>query len=76
VAVRPEMGAYLESGRRIAAECAVTGSGSAIVLVGADEGGMKEFVSRQAGALAIPCRTLGRAAYRRRVEGVDPPLRA
>jgi len=76
VAVRPEMAGYLESGRRIATECAVTGSGSAIVLVGADGGGVKELVSRHAGARAIPCRTLGRASYRRRVEGVDRPPRA
>ncbi len=76
VAVRPEMGGYLESGRRIAAECAVTGSGSAIVLVDADEGGVNELLSRHAGVRAIPCRTLGREAYRRRVEGVDRPSRA
>jgi 4-diphosphocytidyl-2-C-methyl-D-erythritol kinase len=76
VAVRPEMGEYLEGGCRIAAECAVTGSGSAIVLVGADEGGVSALVSGHPGARAICCRTLGRDAYRRRVEGVDRPSRA
>ncbi|MGE5277031.1 MAG: 4-(cytidine 5'-diphospho)-2-C-methyl-D-erythritol kinase [Acidobacteriota bacterium] len=76
VAVRPEMGAFLESGRRIAAECAVTGSGSAIVLAGANAGGVKELVSRHTGSRAVSCRTLGRVAYRRLVEGVDRPPRA
>lgn len=76
VAVRPEMDAYLESGRRVAAECSVTGSGSAVVLVGANAAGVKELVSRHAGARAVSCRTLGRAAYRRLVGGVDPPPRA
>lgn len=76
VAVRSEMGAYLESGRRIARECALTGAGSALVLVGAEKEEVEDLVLRHAGSRAIPSRTVARAEYRRRVDGVEPQPRA
>jgi len=66
VAVRPEMNAYLEEGRRAADECGVTGSGSAIVLVGASRESVGGILSRHPGARALTARTVGRAEYRRR----------
>ncbi len=66
VAVRPEMRGYLEEGRKVAAECGVTGSGSAVVLVGASPEAVAEIVSRHAGTRALTARTVGRAEYRRR----------
>ncbi len=76
VAVRPEMAAYLESGRRLAAECAVTGSGSAIVLAGAGSGVREELSIRHPEARVLACRTIGREEYRRRVTGADSSARA
>lgn len=66
VAVRPEMRDYLEEGRTIAAECGVTGSGSAIVLAGAPSEAVAEIVSRHPGMRALTARTVGREEYRRR----------
>ncbi len=65
-AVRPEMRAYLEAGRAAATECGVTGSGSAILLVGAPPEAVAEIVSRHPGTRALTARTVGRAEYRRR----------
>jgi 4-diphosphocytidyl-2-C-methyl-D-erythritol kinase len=71
VAVRPEMGDYLASGRRIAGECAVTGSGSAIVLVGAAPESLAEILGRHPGSRVLGCRTIGRQEYRRRIGAED-----
>jgi len=66
VAVRPEMRGYLEAGHAAAAECGVTGSGSAIVLVGASPDAVANIVARFPGTRAMPTRTVSRAEYRRR----------
>jgi len=64
VAMRPEMGSLLERGRRIADECAVTGSGSTLVLRGAEKGGIDACLAANPGLRAMACRTVGRAEYR------------
>ena len=66
VAVRPEMRVYLEEGRRVAQECGVTGSGSALVLVGAPSEAVAELAARHPGTRALAARTVGREEYRRR----------
>lgn len=66
VDVRPEMRDYLEDGRTVAAECGVTGSGSAIVLVGASAEAVGDLVTRRPGTRALPTRTVSRGEYRRR----------
>ena len=66
VAVRPEMRDYLEQGRNMAEECGVTGSGSAIVLVGASPAAVADLVARHPGTRALPTRTVSREEYRRR----------
>lgn len=65
-AVRPEMRDYLEEGRTMAPECGVTGSGSAIILVGAAADAVAGFVSRHPGTRSLTARTVGREEYRRR----------
>ncbi|HEY7114015.1 MAG TPA: 4-(cytidine 5'-diphospho)-2-C-methyl-D-erythritol kinase [Thermoanaerobaculia bacterium] len=72
VAVRPEMRDYLEAGRAIARECGVTGSGSAIVLVGAPPQAVADLVARRPGTRALATRTVGRVEYRRRT-GISAP---
>jgi 4-diphosphocytidyl-2-C-methyl-D-erythritol kinase len=67
VALRPELGDYLSSGRRVARECGLTGSGSTIVLLGASAQALSELLAGHAGARAIVCRTIGRAEYRTRL---------
>jgi 4-diphosphocytidyl-2-C-methyl-D-erythritol kinase len=66
VAVRPEMRGYLEEGRTVAVECGVTGSGSALLLLGARPEAVADIVSRHPGTRALTARTVGRAEYRRR----------
>ncbi len=70
LAVAPEMANYLEEGRRVARECAVTGSGSTIVLVDASPEGVAAILRSHPGARAIPTRTMGRREYLRRI-GVE-----
>ena len=66
VAVRPEMRDLLRAGRSAAAECGVTGSGSAIVLVGALPEALADLVARHPGTRALSTRTVTREEYRRR----------
>jgi 4-diphosphocytidyl-2-C-methyl-D-erythritol kinase len=73
VAVRPEMCAYLETGRRVAVECGVTGSGSAIVLVGASAEGLAEVARRHPEARLFSARTTSRAEFRRATEPSENP---
>jgi len=73
VDVRPEMRDYLEEGRTVAAECGVTGSGSAIVLVGASAEAVADLVMRHPGTRALPARTVSRDEYRRRAGFPDGP---
>jgi 4-diphosphocytidyl-2-C-methyl-D-erythritol kinase len=68
VAVRPEMSDYLRTGRGLARECAVTGSGSTIVLVGAGPDARSEIARRHPGARVAAAYTILRDEYRRRVE--------
>lgn len=63
VTVRPEMAAYLDRARRIAREAAITGSGSALVLVGARPSEIAAFLAAHPGARAIASRTIGRTEY-------------
>jgi 4-diphosphocytidyl-2-C-methyl-D-erythritol kinase len=63
VAVRPEMSEYLDRGRRIAREAAITGSGSTLVLAGARASEIAPFLAAHPGARAVVCRTIGRAEY-------------
>jgi 4-diphosphocytidyl-2-C-methyl-D-erythritol kinase len=69
VAVRPEMAEYLERGRAMALECAVSGSGSTVVLVEAGSRELEAFLTDHPGARAIDCRTLGRDEYRGLTDG-------
>jgi 4-diphosphocytidyl-2-C-methyl-D-erythritol kinase len=71
VAVRPEMGDYLAQARRAARECAVTGSGAALVLVGLDPAGREALFRRHPAARVLACRTLGRDDYRRRTRAEE-----
>jgi 4-diphosphocytidyl-2-C-methyl-D-erythritol kinase len=70
LAVAPEMSDYLAEGRRVARECAVTGSGSTIVLLDAPPEGVAAILRKHLGARAIPTRTMGRREYLRRI-GVE-----
>lgn len=63
-----EMRALLESASLSASECAITGSGSAIVLKGAARDAADRLGTRYPEARIIPCRTLGRDEYRLRTE--------
>jgi 4-diphosphocytidyl-2-C-methyl-D-erythritol kinase len=71
--VAPELQTYLEHARQIAAECAVTGSGSAIVLVGAPAERVSEILRRHPGAHALGARTIGREEFLRRTAAADDP---
>lgn len=64
--IEPEMRILLESARSSASECAITGSGSTIVLRGAARDAGERLGARFPGAQVIPCRTLGRDDYRLR----------
>ncbi|HTO89327.1 MAG TPA: 4-(cytidine 5'-diphospho)-2-C-methyl-D-erythritol kinase [Thermoanaerobaculia bacterium] len=70
LAVAPEMANYLADGRRVARECAVTGSGSTLVLVGASPEAVAALLRNHPGARAIPTRTMGRREYLNRI-GAD-----
>lgn len=73
VAVRPEMRDYLETGRSVARECAVTGSGSTVVLAGAEPDAAAEIARRHPEALVLPSRTISREEFRARSQGGDAP---
>ena len=66
VAVRAEMGDYLAFARSVARECALTGSGSTIVLVGASPKSLAALRQRFPDARTFETRTVGRAEYVRR----------
>jgi 4-diphosphocytidyl-2-C-methyl-D-erythritol kinase len=68
VAVRAEMSDYLRTGRDLARECTVTGSGSTVVLVGAGRDARSQIARRHPGARVMATRTISRDEYRRRVE--------
>lgn len=63
-----EMRVLLESACASASECAITGSGSAIVLKGADPDAGERLGARYPLARIILCRTLSRDEYRLRTE--------
>jgi len=63
-----EMSVLLESARSVAAECTITGSGSAIVLRGALPDAEDRLSSRHPEARIFRCRTLPRDEYRLRTE--------
>jgi 4-diphosphocytidyl-2-C-methyl-D-erythritol kinase len=60
------MKSYLESAAEAAAESAMSGSGSAIVLFGARDGAATWLMQRHPEATVVPTRTLGRDEYRAR----------
>jgi 4-diphosphocytidyl-2-C-methyl-D-erythritol kinase len=64
----PEMSVLLESVRSLAAECTITGSGSAIVLRGATPDAGERLSSLYPEARIFRCRTLPREEYRLRTE--------
>lgn len=66
--INPEMSVFLESGSSVAAECTITGSGSAIVLRGASSDAEQRLSSLHPEARIIRCRTLPREEYRLRTE--------
>ncbi len=65
---RPEMSVLLDSARSLASECAITGSGSAIVLKGAAADAEERLAARHPEAVVRRCRTLTREEYRLRTE--------
>jgi 4-diphosphocytidyl-2-C-methyl-D-erythritol kinase len=64
----PEMRVLLERASSSASECAITGSGSTIVLRGAARDAGERLGAMFPGARVIPCRTLSRDEYRLRTE--------
>ena len=64
--IKPEMRILLESARSSASECAITGSGSTIVLRGAARDAGERLGTVFPGTQVIPCRTLSRDDYRLR----------
>jgi 4-diphosphocytidyl-2-C-methyl-D-erythritol kinase len=66
--IRPEMSILLESARSIGAECAITGSGSAVVIRGAAADAGERLASDFPESRIIRCRTLPREEYRLRIE--------
>lgn len=64
--INPEMRILLESARSSASECAITGSGSTVVLRGAARDAGERLGAMFPGAQVIPCRTLSRDDYRLR----------
>jgi 4-diphosphocytidyl-2-C-methyl-D-erythritol kinase len=67
--VRPEMREFLATGRSLARECAMTGSGSTIVLAGAAPEAAEAIAARHPGARVLPSRTISRAEFVRRGAG-------
>ena len=63
-----EMNILLDSARSVASESAITGSGSAIVLVGAAADAEERLAERHPDARVFRSRTLSREEYRRRTE--------
>ncbi len=63
-----DMRVLLESAFSSASECAITGSGSTIVLRGAARDAGERLGAMHPEARVIPCRTLGREEYRLRTE--------
>lgn len=66
VEVRPEMRPLLETARACAREAAITGSGSAIVLVAPEDGAVGRLAAAVPGARFFRARTLPRDEYLRR----------
>ena len=64
--INPAMKILLESAHSSASECALTGSGSTIVLRGAARDAGERLGAMFPGAQVIPCRTLSRDDYRLR----------
>jgi 4-diphosphocytidyl-2-C-methyl-D-erythritol kinase len=64
--IHPEMRTLLESARSSASECAITGSGSTIVLRGAARDAGERLGAMFPGTQVIPSRTLSRDEYRLR----------
>jgi 4-diphosphocytidyl-2-C-methyl-D-erythritol kinase len=65
---QPEMSVLLDTARSLAAEAAITGSGSAIVLKGASHDAAARLAERHPETRLLRCRTLSREEYRRRTE--------
>ena len=68
--VNGAMKSYLESAAEAAAESAMSGSGSAVVLYGARDGAASWLKKQHPEASVVPTRTLGRGEYRART---SPP---
>lgn len=66
--INPEMRILLERASSSASECAITGSGSTIVLRGATRDAGERLGAMFPGTRVIPCRTLSRDEYRLRTE--------
>ena len=66
--INPEMRVLLEWASSSASECAITGSGSTVVLRGATRDAGERLGAMFPGARVIPCRTLSRDEYRLRTE--------
>ena len=64
--VNGAMKSYLESAAEVAAESAMSGSGSAVVLFGAHDGAASWLKKQHPEASVVPTRTLGRDEYRAR----------
>jgi 4-diphosphocytidyl-2-C-methyl-D-erythritol kinase len=65
---KAEMSTLFDSARSLASESAITGSGSAIVLVGASADAEERLAARHPDARVFRCRTLTREEYRLRTE--------
>lgn len=68
--IDPVMRILLESAFSSASECAITGSGSTIVLRGAARDAGERLGAMHPEAQVIPCRTLSRAEYQVRTESL------
>ena len=71
LAISPQMEAYVNSARNLAAEVGITGSGSTIVLRGATREAVVKLESLHPGTKLQRARTLGRQEHRRRTT-LDP----
>ncbi len=73
LAIQGAMKAYLESAADAAAEAAITGSGSTIVLFGAGAGAETQFEKQHPEASLLRTRTIGRREYEERTRPAGGP---
>jgi len=62
-----DMSAYLLTAAEIAADHAMSGAGSVIAMTGVPVGAAEALARRHPEARVLPCRTIGREEYRRRI---------